>query len=142
MEALRQQGSLTLHTFITSTEFNLGEGKGMSQMETTVHVGIRHTGHVFGIHLVKIFRVGVFLNSGSVDFKCLFAIPEATRLVFKGTEGITLSCLISNIEFSHASIIECIYISTLGASAAMFNSIDKTKKKKCKEEKKLLCYST
>lgn len=93
----------------------------MSQMETAVHVGIGHTGHVLGICFMEILRIGMFLDSGSVDFECLFALPEATRLVFKGTEGITFSCLWSNIGFS--AVCRCcvfvLIVSTLGASAAM-----------------------
>lgn len=108
MEALRQQGSLTLHTFITSAEFNLGEGEGMSQMETAVHVGIRHTRHVLGIRFMEILRIGMLLDCRSVDFKCLFAIPEATRLVFKGAEGITFSCLVFHLEFSAVFLRVCL----------------------------------
>jgi hypothetical protein len=99
METLRKKSSLTLHTLKTSAKVNFGESESVTQMHTTIHIRERHTGHVLRVDLMKIFRVGMFFNSGSVDFKSLLTVPKATCFVFESTKSITLSGLLHVVYY-------------------------------------------
>lgn len=114
METLRKKSSSTLHTFVTSTKVNFRESESVTQVHTTIHIRVRHTGHVLGVYLMKIFRVGMFFNSGCIDFESLVAIPEATCCVFESTKSITLSSLFATFlvilftQFHSFSSLSCL----------------------------------
>jgi hypothetical protein len=94
VETLRQKSTAALHTLITGSKIDLGEGKGVTQVKTTVHVRISHTRHVLGISGVEISRVGMLLKSGCIDFKGLCILPKGACFTFKCTKSVTLCCLI------------------------------------------------
>jgi hypothetical protein len=48
MESMREKCSLAEHAVEAGTEFNLGDGEGMSEMKDTVHVGEWKVAEPFG----------------------------------------------------------------------------------------------
>lgn len=93
MEALWQQGTLALHTFITNSEFNLGKGKAVTQMQASVHVGIWHAGHVFWKCFVEILAIGMFFDGRRIHFERLDFVPVRACLALELTKSITFERL-------------------------------------------------
>lgn len=54
MEAMGEQGTLAQHALVSSGEFDFGDGKGMAEMEATVHVGIGKVAEPFWVFLVDL----------------------------------------------------------------------------------------
>lgn len=106
MEALRQQGTLTAHTFETDCKINLGIGEGVTKMQTTVHVGVWHTSHILWVCLVQVCIVGVLLNGRCIDLKGVCLVPKLSCWTFEGAQSIALSGL-EAVRLSMYIILSC-----------------------------------
>ncbi len=88
-----EEGTLALHTLVTSSELDLGEGEGVTEVERTVHISVRDGSEPLGVlcsHLVGCHIYETVILSGSVDVKDMLLCPEVLRLLFELLEEITL----------------------------------------------------
>jgi len=92
---MRKQNPFAQHPLVTRRELDFRDGKSVSQMQTTVHIGIGKVSEPFGVFLLDLFRrkasnVGCWR---SIDLEELFRFPTRLRLFLQVLQVISLCCL-------------------------------------------------
>ena len=105
VETKREQGPLTQHSLEATGELDLGNGKGVSQVQATVHVRVRERSEPFrvlcsdfrgshgprsGIHGFGVSRSG---RSGRINLKDLLVGPVLLSLFLQLDDGVSLAGL-------------------------------------------------
>lgn len=112
VEAEREQCPLTQHSLETTSEFDLGNRECMTEMKTSVHVGVRERSEPLGI-LRPDFRrrhgggrgvnglgIGGGGRSRCIDLEHLLVKPVLLSLLFEFDNGISLASLEIHIAVS------------------------------------------
>src|SRR5687767_419733 len=88
MEAMGEQNPLAQHPLVTSSKFNLGNRKGMSEMQASVHVWVWKVSEPLGVFLLDLFlgEASEFLGRGCIDLKDTLLLPSILVLGFERLE--------------------------------------------------------
>ncbi len=95
MEAMREQSPLAQHSLETGCELDLGDCKGMSQVQGSIHVRVGEVSEPLGEFLFD-FRwreTLCLLQSRSIDFEHTFLFPSCLVFCLESFQGISLARL-------------------------------------------------
>jgi hypothetical protein len=92
VESHGEEGSLSLHSRVSSLELDLGERERVTSVKGSVHVRVGHAPKELGVLLTKLIGVGdgVLLESRSVGLVGLVLSPELLVLLLDRNESIAL----------------------------------------------------
>lgn len=93
MESMRKQSSFPQHPLIPSSEFDLRKCEPMSQVQWSVHIGIRKRPHPFWILLPKLFGSQSIFLLRHVDLEKFLIMPEFLICLFEISKMISFSGL-------------------------------------------------
>ena len=85
VKTMREQDALAQHALVSCGKLDLGDGKGMTEMQTSVHVWVGKVAEPFGVLLVD-FGGGESSDvcwGRCVDFKDVFVAPASLVFLFQ-----------------------------------------------------------
>lgn len=82
MKTEREKRVLAFHSLVTSCNIYFRDSKGVPNVETTIHIGIRKRGKEFLFRFVNIM--------GGIKVKRLFLVPYLLYLLFIAANKVTL----------------------------------------------------
>jgi hypothetical protein len=92
VKSQRKQGSLSLHSGITSLELYLAQGERVTSMKGAVHVRVGHAPKELGVAFTQGIgiRGGIFLEGRRIGLEHTAFCPELLVLLLDGDESVTL----------------------------------------------------
>lgn len=95
MESVGEESAFAQHPLVPSVELDLGNGKGMSEMEASVHVWVRKVSEPLGIFFsdFSLGEASKLLGRGSVDLEDALFLPSILMFLLERLEVISLGRL-------------------------------------------------
>jgi hypothetical protein len=92
VKSQRKQGSLSLHSGITSLELHLAQGERVTSMKGAVHVRVGHATKELRIAFAQGIGIcgGIFLDGRRIGLEHMTFCPELLILLLDGDESVTL----------------------------------------------------
>lgn len=114
MEAEGEERSFSLHALVASHKLNFGEGKGVSEVERSVHVRVGHTSKELGVLFSQFFHGVIGFFGGTVDLPYFVVLPDLLVPFLDCHGGISLSSLFKGLERRDRAI--CTSLSCLSST--------------------------
>ncbi len=107
-----EESALALHTFVTSSELDLGQSESVTKMERSVHVGIWNGSEPLGVlcsDLIWCHIDEAIILRGGVDVKDMLLGPVILGLLFELLEEVTFRGVFELDRTAGASVLGGIF---------------------------------